>query len=56
MIEGLIKAISLLAEPIALIIELMGKDAHSEDDESAVLYSIQRAIYNERARRREGRP
>lgn len=48
----LIAALGSLAEPIAQMISLAQQDAHTEEDEAQLLFQIQRAISDFRAKRK----
>lgn len=46
--------LALLGEPIMAIIRLIEQDSHTDKDEQEVMYSVQRAISDARAKRKFG--
>jgi hypothetical protein len=41
-----------LAAPINMMVDLLSRDDHSEDEEARILFAMQRAVADERARRK----
>ncbi len=50
--KELLAVLGLLAEPIVAIVKLIEADQHTEADEQEVMFAVQRAIFNARAKRK----
>lgn len=50
--KELLAVLGFLAEPIAMIVKLIAADEHTEAEEQEVMFSVQRAIFNARAKRK----